>query len=92
MIIHLPYFTYYSHTSEKDVENRKPKNLHILVENTKKPTRDASPTPSRSKLVADGVECKNPELGKSIAAWSVLVGGKMPVPRRGIDSIGNPGV
>ena len=78
-IIHLSYVTYYSHTSEKDVENRKPISTHISGN-------------TRSKLVADGVECKNPELGKSIAAWSVLKGGKIPVPRRGIDSIGNPGV
>lgn len=49
------------------------------------------PTPSRSKLVADGVECKNPELGKSIAAGAVE-GWKNTGARRGIDSIGSRGI
>lgn len=41
--------------------------------------------------MADGVECKNPELGKSIAAGAVE-GWKNTGARRGIDSIGSRGI
>ena len=65
---------------------------YYIMETQKKTTRDASPTVSRSKLVADGVECKNPELGKSIAAKrSFWVVEKYRCPKI-IYSIGNPGV